>query len=85
MEKVTEADPEVKLKVCAITKAVEPEDAEHDPMEKLVDHFSNRHALLRGLLGFFKFIIASERKRSHLSRRLDAEDLTEAERLVIEG
>ena len=84
LEKVTEADPEVKVKACAINKADEPENAEHDPMEKLVDHFSNGHALLRGLARILQVRHCLRTKTKSLSRRLEAEDLKEAERLVIE-
>ena len=84
MEKVTEADPEVKVKVCAITKDDESEGAEHDPMEKMVDHFNNRHALLRELARILQVRHCLRTKSKSLSRRLEAKDLKEAERLVIE-
>ena len=93
LEKVTEADPEVKnVKVCAITRTDEAVDAEHDPMKMLVDHFRTSMHCYEDWLGYFKFRLARilqvryclRTKTTSLPRRLEAQDLKEAEGLDIE-
>ena len=77
-------DPEVKGKtVCAAVKTNELTNAEDSPIERLVNHYSEKHAMLRGLAWILRVRRCLLKRAPWRSPRLEAADLLEAESTVI--
>ena len=77
-------DPEVKGKtVCAAVKTNESTNAEDSPIERLLNHYSEKHAMLRGLAWILRVQRCLLKRAPWRSPRLEAADLQAAESTVI--
>ena len=81
LETANDTDPEVKkATVCAAAKI----DAEsEDPMDKIVNHYSNKHSMLRGLAWILRVRRHLLKKSKRGTYRLEAADIDNAETFVI--
>ena len=84
MDKLTDTDPEVKRAAsCAIAASEDESTDRQDPMKTLVNYYSDKHSLLRGLAWLLRVRQRLVKKTRPTLSLLEAAELREAERLVI--